>query len=202
MEGYVISEPCYGTVYTSRLGKLAIQIWVGRITISGIEIHKFVAPTQDCLVNAGDYVRIIQEVGDSRPDNWRRGVLFVSCERIEPEIRVDWAAAKDYHGVRLSGTGSLFHVSAPRWRHYRGVDIRRLENEEKECAPVGFKLVGNVPYFIVSPVEEVELDGVLRLADINAWPLSWRGLPGWEEVYRKWSIDQRSNQRLPLSLRR
>jgi hypothetical protein len=198
LTGYRFEDPCIGRVYTNDFRMLTIEILVGCIAKGNSYITKIIAPTKESLVGDGDYVIVIQEVGDTRPGNPRKGVLFVSCEKIEPEIRVDWKSGSCYQEAAFLGRGDRLYAKAPKQLCYKDIVIQKLEVEEKECSPVGFKLMGGVPYFVVSPVEGTELKGALRVESINSWPLSWHGIPGWEDVYGKWLIEKRLPPRTTL----
>jgi len=193
LTGYKIEDPCIGRVYTNSFGKLAIEILVGCIAINGWYVNrKFVVPTDESLVKDGDYIRVIQEVNDTKPGNPWKGVLFVSCQKLQPEKRLDWNKARAFQGSNFLGASTAkLYVKVDEYRCFQDVQIEELGSKDLECKPIRFEVVGNEVHFFVSPKEGLELSGALGL-DLGAWPLSWRGIPGWESAHSKWLIAQRS----------
>lgn len=198
LTGYTIKEPCIGRVFTNDFGKLTIEILEGNITLdTWYTVTKIIAPTRESLVCDRDYVRIIQEVGDTQPGNHKRGVLFVSCEKLEPEICYDWGNAKALQGNSYIGPLHKLYARIPKYLSWNGIRLKDLGYDDLECKPIRFQVQGDYVYFVVSPEEGRELSGVLDL-DLSAWPFSWRGIPGWEDAYRKWLIAQRSGSRTAI----
>jgi len=199
MPGYQIHEPCIGGVYTNDLRKLTIRILAGSIIMDQwFTVSKIIAPTRECLVEDGDYVRIIQEVRDTLPESHRRGVLFVSCEKLKTEAILDWNHAYAFQGLNFLGASTAkFYVKVDEYCCFQDIQLKKLGSKDLEYQPIRFEVVGDEVHFFVSPKEGFELSGALGL-DIGAWPLAWQGIPGSEDAKRKWLIAQRSGSRTAI----
>jgi|GEM_PF-4069095 len=194
---YEIEDPCIGRVLKNKLGKPTIQLLEGCITCDEAVVTKFIAPTSESGVEEGDYVRIIQEVTDTKPSIPWKGVLFVSCEKLQPEEVLDWDEATAFQGYSYGGSVGKLYAKVPRHLCSHGVSLEGLKSKEVEFPPTRFEMVGDKVRFFISLEDGREISGNLCL-DLNAWPLSWRKVPGWEGAYRKWLIGQRAGSRTTI----